>query len=135
MGIDPWVHSPLLKLALLWTPAVGLLWWLKLRKIRSVIIYFISGANLVCYLLWLGAIGIVGSPSFYRWSSESKDHLRIVLSVIPPLTLVVIPPAATVGSFIFLITSFVARPGEHRFLLSANLLTLILWASSMIAPN
>ncbi len=134
MGIDPWVHRPLLKLALLWAPAAGLLWWLKLRKIRSVIIYFISGANLVCYLLWLGATGIIGSPSFFRWSSESTD-LRFVLSVISSVTLLVIPIAATVGSFFMLMMSFIARPGERRFLVPANLLSLILWASSMIAPN
>ena len=135
MTIEPWVRSPLLKLALLWAPAAGLLWWLKLRKIRSVIIYFISLANLVSYLLWLGAMLIVTSPSFYRWSVESKGNLRVVLSVIPPLMFLASPFAAAAGSFILLITSLIAKPGELAFLVPANLLAFILWGFSMIAPN
>jgi hypothetical protein len=134
MRIDPWVHSPLLKLALLWVPAAGLLLWLKLRKIQSVIIYFVSMASLFCYLLWLGATMFVGSPSFFRLSSESKD-LQIVLGAFGSFTLFAIPVAASVGSFILFIASFIAKPGEHRFLVPANLLTLVLWASSMVAPN
>lgn len=135
MLIEPWVHRPLLKIAFLWTPAAGLLLWLKLRKIRSVILYFVSVADILCYSLWLGAITLIGSPTFYRWSSGSKVDLRIALSATASLMLFVVPLAATVGSFILLITSFISKPGERRFLVPANLLTLILWGSSLIAPN
>jgi hypothetical protein len=135
MILEPWVHRPLFKLMFLWLPAATLLGWLKFRKIRSVIIYFISLANLVSYLLWLGAMLIVTSPSFHHWSLESKGDLRVVLSVIPPLMFFAIPFAAAVGSFILLITSFIAKPGELAFLVPANLLAFVLWGFSMIAPN
>jgi len=134
MTIEPWSHRLLLKLALLWVPAAGLLWWLKLRGIRSVIIYFVSGANLVCYMIWLGAMVLADSPIFYRWSSESKD-LDVIFFMTPTFLFVLCPLAATAGSFILLITTLIAKQGEHRFLVPANLLMLILWATSIIAPN
>jgi hypothetical protein len=134
MTIEPWSHRLLLKLALLWMPAAGLLWWLKLRKIRSVIIYFVSGANLVCYMIWVGAMVLINSPIFYRWSTEFKD-LKPILYTTAILTFVWFPFVATVGSFILLTTTLIAKPGEHRFLVPANLLMFILWATSIIAPN
>jgi hypothetical protein len=134
MAIDPWLQRLLLKLAVSWVPAASLLCWLWLRKIRSVILYFASCANLGCYLLWLGTMVTVRSPIFYRWSSESKN-LDFVLFVIPAFTFVLWPLFATVGSFILLIASCMAKQGERRFLVPANLLMLILWASSIVAPN
>jgi hypothetical protein len=134
MTIEPWSHRLLLKLALLWVPAAGLLWRLKLRGIRSVIIYFVSGANLVCYMIWLGAMVLAHSPIFYRWSSESKD-LDVIFFMTPTFLFVFCPLVATVGSFILLITTLIAKQGEHRFLVPANLLMLILWATSIVAPN
>jgi hypothetical protein len=119
MQIEPWVHRPLLKLALLWAPAAALLVWLKLRKVRSVILYALSASNLLCYPLWLGAISLRAAAPF----------------VAAPFVLVAIPLAATAGSFLMLIATIFAKPGEHRFLVPANLLMLILWGSSMVAPN
>jgi len=114
-------------------PTAGLLLWLKLRKIRSVIIYFVSAANLVCYMIWVGAMVLINSPIFFRWSTEFKD-LDPIFFTAATLTFVEGPLLATVGSFIPLIISVIAKPGEHRFFIPANLLMSILWASSIIAP-
>jgi hypothetical protein len=130
MTIEPWLQKLLLEFVLFWVPAACLLLWLKFRKTQSPIIYFVSSANLVCYLLWLGAMVILHSPNFYRWYSEFKD-----LYFVPAFVVFILPFVAVFASFILLIACLVLRPREQLFLAPANLLLLILWGSSITWPN
>lgn len=134
MAIASWSHVLLWKIALLWAPAAGLLWLLGRRNARSAILYFVSCVTLFCYILWSGTVAVVLSPSFARWSSELKKP-DLAFSNIPLLVFIFLPLSATICSFILLIASCWAEPGEHRFLIPANLLMFILWVTSIIAPN
>jgi hypothetical protein len=127
-------HGVLLKFALLWAPAVVILWYLKLRGIRSRIFNIISCANIVCYLLWLLGMVTVHTPIVYRWISECKPAIP-VLMFFSAFLFVLWPIFASMVSFVLFMASFGVQPGERRFFVSANLLMLILWASTIVAPN
>ena len=127
---DPAIQKLLLKVAYLWVPAAGLLWWAWLRKVKSAITYTMISANLVCYLLWVGAMVILLSPNFYRWYSEFK-----VLYLVPVFVVVLWPLAGVLVSFILLVACIVPRPRERLFLVPANLLLLVLWGSSLTPLN
>jgi hypothetical protein len=130
MTMDPAIQKLLLKVAYLWLPAASLLVWMWLRKIKSVIIYLFSSANLVCYLLWFGAMVVLHSESFYRWWSEFKD-----LHLISAFVVVLCPLVAVLASFILLVACIVPKPREQLILFPANLLMLILWGSSITWLN
>lgn len=130
MIIDPSIQRLLLKVAYFWLPAAGLLWWVWIRKISSVIIFSFSSTSLVCYLLWLGAMVILHSQNFYRWWSEFEG-----LHFVAAFVVFLCPLVAVLVSFILLVACIVPRPREQLFLFPANLLMLILWGSSITWPN
>jgi hypothetical protein len=131
MIIDFEIRELLMKLVLLGAPAAGLLLWLKIRKPQSPILYFISCTNLFSYTLWLSALSFEHSMAFYRWSTELRNS-HFLSYTLPLWAMLFWPFCATVFSFIFVPISITAKPGEHRFLVPANILLFLLWLYSFI---
>ena len=99
------------------------------------VFYFVSSANLVCYLLWLGVVVAGYHPSTHRHISEYSERLALAYMSLGSLMVFVWPIFASMVSFVLFAASFGSEPGERRFLIPANLLMFILWVSLIAMPN
>jgi len=129
LNIEPWFLRVLVKSAFCGVPAGGLLLWLLQRRgVKSWLFYASSCVNYLCYILWL-AIGFL--------ISAMAQYPKLGNSIGPGLFAVwiVLPLASTLIAFVLFFWSFGAQPGERRFIVPANLLMLILWATGIPALN
>ena len=115
----------LVKFAFLGGAAGGLLWAWKRRGIKSTILYLLSSASFFCFVVWLAINGAVyamaKSPTFRPMIYHGPPAVMAVLFAI----LVLWPYIAAIGTLILLASSYAAQPGEHRFLVPADLLMQI----------
>jgi len=124
-----WYFKAFEKFALLGIPTiVALLVWKKLR-VESKTFYQFSWANPICYLLWILAIG---STNILIHSVKSS---WITFSMLPASVAFIWPFFAAFGSLCLCLLCGRANPKEQAFVLLPNLLMLILWGSSIVAPN
>lgn len=81
------------------------------------------------YVLWLSlvaALGMMPSSSMFDWIRGSS---------VPASLFVFWPMMATVFALALSLCALSARKGERGFVATSNLLMVILWASSVVAPN
>jgi hypothetical protein len=107
---------------------VTLLIW-KRRHVESKNLYQASWANPVGYLLWLAAVTIMvvlNKSSAFGW---------MVSGSLPASLFFFLPFLFMFGSLCLCLLCFGAKREERRFPLMSNALMLILWASSVTAPN
>lgn len=97
---------------------VALLWW-KRTGVVSKGLYRSSWANVACYLLWL-TLGILQS----KWRNDSSIGVLIAL-----------PLLSAMFSLVLVAWSRFANQGERWGMAASNVFMLILWTSSLIAPN
>jgi hypothetical protein len=124
-----WCLRALEKFALLGAPAIAILLFWKRRRVESVTLYRASWANPFCYLLWLIAMNATAILSHYtalRW---------MVFSSLPATLAVGLPFLSCIGSLILCLLCVGAKQVERMFVALPNLLMLILWISSVVAPN
>jgi hypothetical protein len=117
------------KFALLGAPAIAILLFWKTRRIESGALYRASWANAFGYLLWLVAMtttAILSHYSAFRW---------MVFSPLPATLAFFLPFLACVGSLLLCLLCVRAKQIERLFVALPNLLMLILWVSSIVAPN
>jgi len=127
------VWSPLLwilaKSAVFGISAGGILWRWKRRGIRSRNLYSASRANLAFYSLWLTVVIVMFVMQ------ESSALRSMINSSLPASLFVGCTFFAVIGSLLMCISCLGAEKGERRFVVLANGLMLILWASNVVAPN
>ena len=122
-----WCLRALEKFALLGAPAIAILLFWKRRRVESVALYRASWANPFGYLLWLIAMNttaVLSHSTAFRWM------------VFLPATLAFpLPLLSCVGSLFLCLLCVRAKQVERMFVALPNLLMLILWTSSVVAPN
>lgn len=121
-----WILRSLEKFALFGVPAsITLVFW-KRRRVKARGVYRASGANVLGYLLWLLA-GVVMAMLF---------HIpAVTFSFLPATVAFLWPFVAAIASFVLCLLSIPAEMKEQPFIVLPNLLMLILWISSVVAPN
>ena len=93
------------------------------------IYYYINSANLWAYLLWLLAacfLATIGGSSIFQW---------MTFSGIPAALAFFIPFLLAAVSLVVLIANFFLRAGERAYAVLFSALMLILWITSVAAPN
>jgi hypothetical protein len=121
--------SLILKFAFLVFPSVLILLHWRRRGVRSPLLYKLSWVEVGSYLLWLlfvAALGFVGSHPTFDWIRGGS---------IPANLFVFWPMLATMIALALCMFTLAAGKGERGFMVSSNLLMLVLWASSVVAPN
>jgi hypothetical protein len=135
MNSESYYIGALVKFAFCGGTASVLLWFWKRRGIKSILLFFLSCANLVCFVVWLAINGAVyamaKSPNLRPMIYNGSSAVMAALFTITFLW----PYVATVAAFILFALSYAAQPGEHKFLVPANLLMLVSWASTIVALN
>jgi hypothetical protein len=112
---------------LLGVPVSGICWWLKHRGVRTRLLYYFSGANFACYVLWLAVKCALNSMNLMNSFMNSFE--------LPFFMIVILPLFALGESFCLFAASFNAQHGERIFFVLLNGLMLLLWgASSIIIP-
>jgi hypothetical protein len=96
----------------------ALLWWRR-AGVSSKGLYSCSWINVTCYLLWL-ALGILQS----KWRNDSLIGVLIAL-----------PLLAAGFSLVMAVWSCYAKQGERWIMAASNVFMVILWTSSLVAPN
>ena len=92
-------------------------------------LYRASWANPVGYLLWLAAVIVVSNIS------HSSAFSWLTFSVLPAGLYFFCPFSLAVGSLILCLLGIKSKQGEQAFIGVPNLLMLLLWISSVVAPN
>jgi hypothetical protein len=133
MNTESYYLSVLVKFAFLGGTAGGLLLFWKCRGIKSILLYFLSCANILCFVAWLSINGAV-------YAMARSPNLRPMIYYGPQAVqvgLVVFtygwPFVASVAAFCLLVVSLLAQPRELPFIVPANLLMLFLWAFTIVA--
>lgn len=128
-----WFLRILVKFALFGAPAGGILWYWKRRGVRSRKLYYASCANLACYLLWLTVVVTMLVMQTFPALRSMIDYR------VPAYVFFYCPFCAMFGSFILCISCVAAVAAEEMkefvFILLVNGLMLILWLSTVVAPN
>jgi hypothetical protein len=121
-----WILRSLEKFALFGVPAsITLLFW-KRRRIKARGVYRASWANVCGYLLWLLAVILTAKLS----------HIpAVTFSFLPATVAFVWPFFAAIGPFILCLFCMRGEMEEQPFIALSNFLMLILWVSSVVAPN
>ena len=125
-----WCIGALVKFALLGAPAVvTLCLWRRLGPERRTL-YHVSWTNISVFLVWLAAMSFIsimsGSQAYRDW---------VAFSGLPAALAFFIPFLSAVGSVILCLLGLVAKPEERLYPLASNMLMLILWIVSVVAPN
>jgi hypothetical protein len=114
------LSSFLFKFAALGIPAiVFLLWWRRIGVVSKGL-YKSSWTNVGCYLAWL-SLGLLANRT---------AGMGAVIGI-----LIGVPLVAVGFSLVLMTWSRFAKQGERWTMALANLLMLLLWTSSVIAPN
>jgi hypothetical protein len=125
-----WLIGELVKFALVGVPAVVTLWFLRRLGPGSRNLYYVSFANLCGYLLWLAVMSFItivdGSQAYRDW---------LFFSGLPAAFAFFIPFLFSFGSLVLCVLSFLAKQGERAYLVFFNMLMLLLWIVSVVAPN
>jgi len=125
-----WCIGALVKFALLGAPAAVTLWFWRRRGPDSQTLYYFSWANISAYLLWCAAISfmsILGGTQAYRdWINYSGITATFAF---------LIPLLSSFGSFVLCLLFVMVKQGERKYVLLSNVLMLILWIVSVVAPN
>jgi hypothetical protein len=112
----------ILKFVFVIIPAVLILLHWRRRGIGSPLLYTLSWIDVGSYLLWLLLIGALD-----RFASDGvwKNDILGILFVFWPML-------ATIFALGLAISTMGARRGERAFIVSSNLLMIVLWASSIV---
>ena len=124
-----WLYPNEIKhFVLLGAPVVGILWWLKtFEASESRLLFYFSGANFACCVLWLAVKFTLNSMHLMN---SFMNNFEL------PFYMIVILPFFMLGeSFCLFAASFKAQSGEHILFVLLNGLMFMLWgASSIIIP-
>jgi hypothetical protein len=127
--ISPYVVQRFLNSLIFGIPAVLALYWWQRRGIQSKLLYSLSRANAIAYGVWLLFVWVttlVGQSPAYR----------SMIPVILTASLFVILPSLLAGGSFFLLCLTMSAEKLEKPLLAVNCgLMLILWGSSVVAPN
>jgi hypothetical protein len=118
-----------LKFAFLVFPAVLILLHWRRHGVRSRVLYTLSWVETGGYVVWLLLIAALASLAAH----PTFDWIRG--SSVPANMLVVWPFFAILMALGLCVCTVGAEKGERGFVATSNLLMLILWATSIAAPN
>jgi len=120
------VNAYLLRFAVLGIPAAVLLLW-KRAGILSKHLYSSSWANVIAYCVWLTLEVLLNRIGRIPAAPKLFDALVGFLIGSPLI--------ASSCSLVLIILSLSAERDEKWTMASSNVLMIVLWASSLIAPN
>jgi hypothetical protein len=121
------VNAYLLRFAVLGIPAgAALLWW-KRAGIHSKHLYSSSWANVIAYCIWL-TLGVLLNRIGRIPAAPKLFDALVGFLIASPLI-------ASFCSLALIILSLFAERSEKWTMGSSNVLMIVLWASSLIAPN
>ena len=121
-----WILRSIKKFALFGVPAGITLFFWQRRRIDRKNVYRASCANVGAYVLWILA-GVV---------TAGLIHIPAVFfSSLPSTVLVFWPFLGVIASLLLCLSCIRAEMREQPFIFFPNLLMLILWISSVVAPN
>jgi len=119
----------LLKLIFLEFPAVLILLHWRRRGVASRFLYGASWTLVGGYVAWLGTtweLDRLSEYSTYDWMYRSS---------IPVFVFLAWPFFSVVAAIVFIFWAAGAKKGERAFMACSNVLMLVLWANSFVAPN
>ena len=117
------------RFALLGVPTIIVLLLWRRKGVERRTLYQASWANPFAYLLWLAAMILV-AILFHR-----PRFLWISSTLVPASLAFAYPLLLSFGSLILCVLCVRAKQKEQPFIILSNLLMLILWVSSVVAPN
>lgn len=124
-----WCIGALVKFTLLGAPAVVALWVWRRRGLDCRKLYYVSWANICVYLLWAAAMSLMSVLTHYR------AFLWLTFSALPAALAFFIPLLFSFGTLVLCFLSVIAKRNERLYVFLSNLLMLILWIVSVVAPN
>ena len=125
-----WCLRAFEKFALLGVPAILiLLFWKRRGVVASMTLYRASWVNPIGYLLWLAAVIVVSNLSHFPAFSW------LAFSILPACLYFFCPFLLSVASLILCLLGVRSKREEQAFVAVPNLLMLLLWISSVVAPN
>jgi hypothetical protein len=124
-----WLMGKLIMFLILGLPALGLLLYWKRLGVYSRVLYGAGCAVSLSYVLWLSSVWVMNildeRPSF-AWIGGSS---------IPAYIFFVLPFLAAITSFALILMSFAGQKHEKALMAVISILMLILWGSTVVAPN
>jgi hypothetical protein len=124
-----WYLWGAVKLVFLAVPAAWILSYWRKRGVSNRAVFYASCSNIFCYVLWVALILIM-------LGMQKDAVLRPMIPfILPAIIFVFIPLFLSIASVPLCISAFAAAEGEKRFAAVANGLMLVLWVSSVVAPN
>lgn len=124
-----WYLWGAVKLVFLALPAAWILRYWRHKGVVRRPIFYASCANLFCYALWVALI-------LMMLGMQGNATPRSIIPVrLPAITFVFIPFLLSIASLPLCLIAVAAGEGERRYGASANALMLVVWLSSVVAPN
>ncbi len=124
-----WLIGKLIMFFVLDLPAVGILLYWKRLGVYSRVLYGAACAISLSYALWLSSIWVMNildeRPAF-AWIGGSS---------IPAYIFFVLPFLAAITSFALIPLSFAGQKHEKALMAVISSFMLILWGSTVVAPN